>query len=54
MRGYLFEIDIDATSKADAIGKVIKTAVDCDKQDKKVTKIVSITEAPEDVFNPSN
>jgi hypothetical protein len=54
VREYEFEIDIDATSRSDAIGKIMRTALEFDQNDHKVTKIVSITETPKDVHHPLN
>lgn len=54
IRDHEIEVDIDATSKSDALTKVLLTALNCDAKDKKVTKIVSITETPKDVHHPSN
>lgn len=54
IRDYEFEIDIDAHSGFDAFGKVMRTALDCDAKDQKVTRIVAITETPTDVHHPSN
>ena len=54
VRDMEFQIDIDAISRSDALGKVMRTAIDCDSKDQKETKIVRISEAPIDVLYPSN
>ena len=54
IRGMEFQIDIDATNRSDALGKVMRTAIDCDSKDQKETKIVRISEAPIDVHNTPN
>lgn len=54
IRDYEIEVDIDATSRSDALAKVMHAALDCDARDQKETKIVSITETPKDVLHPSN
>jgi hypothetical protein len=54
VRDCEFQIDIDASDLADAINKVMKTALDYDLDDQKVTKIVAIHETPKDVHHPSN
>ena len=54
IRSCEFEVDMEAESRSDAMAKIMRTALDYDDRDHKETKIVAISETPQDVYDPFN